>query len=638
MFKYWFTLSILFFIQTQIIGGETDSLVSLIEQTKESPKKVDLMLELSKIYFNSSPEKAISVSIEAQELSTKIDYPKGLAYGYKNQGIANYFRGNYIEALDAWFASLDVFETIGDKVGIANMQSNIGAIYYNQGDYNNALDYYLKSLKVSEEIQDTLRILTALTNIGAVYTDNPMNHGHALEYGLRALALSEAIQENDAIATASINIGEIYLARDESEKALKYFNRSLEVMHGNDGVIFTMVSISRVHALDKEYGKALEILNEALAMADSLDAKPNIVNALAAKAEVYRLMGLNTDAITLFKKTALLASDLDAIKDLQKAYLGLSNVYYQIEKFDSAYKYQRLMMVAKDSLYSLETQKILKNQMFNFQIEKKQNEINLLKKDQELKDLDIKKQKVIKNLVMAGFFSVIIFLIVVVFQKKRISKEKERSEELLLNILPYEIAEELKDQGKSDARNYSEVSVIFTDFKEFTGLSQKMSAKELVSEVNYYFKAFDGIVSKYNIEKIKTIGDAYMAASGLPVAETHSVKNTLIAALEMQEVVKIRQTDTNHPNAKYFNMRLGVHTGPVVAGIVGVKKFQYDIWGDTVNTASRMESHGDVGKVNISEYTYQSIKNEPEFKFEFRDEVEVKGKGIMKMYFVELRK
>lgn len=634
MIKYWLWFSVLFFTQIQLYATKIDSISTRIEQTEESVDKVDLMLELSKAYFNTNLEKAINVARQAQKLSLKLNYSEGLAYSYKNEGIAHYFKGDYLQASELWLLSLEVFVSIDDKVGIANMLSNIGAIYYNQGDYNNALDYYLKSLKVSEEIQDTLRILTALTNIGAVYTDNPLNHDQALDYCMRALSLSEAIQENNAIATVSINMGEIYFARQEHDAALKYFNRSLEVMEGSDGVVFTMVSISKIYLNEKDYQKALAILNEALEIADSLNAKPNIVNALTAKAEVYRLLKSNERAITLFKKSAVLAKEIEAIKDLQKAYMGLSNVYYNIQKFDSAYKYQELMMFAKDSLFTSETQKILKNQMFNFQIEKKQNEINLLKKDQELKDLDLKRQKVIKNLIMAGFFSVIIFLVVVVFQKNRISKEKERSEELLLNILPYEIAEELKEQGKSDARNYNEVTVIFTDFKEFTGLSQMMSAKDLVREVNFYFKSFDEIVSKYNIEKIKTIGDAYMAASGLPVADTHSVKNTILAALEMQEVVLSRQKDSPNSNAKYFNMRVGVHTGPVVAGIVGVKKFQYDIWGDTVNTASRMESHGDVGKVNISEYTYQSIKNHTEFEFENRGEIEVKGKGIMKMYFV----
>src|SRR5690606_19212381 len=142
----------------------------------------------------------------------------------------------------------------------------------------------------------------------------------------------------------------------------------------------------------------------------------------------------------------------------------MNDAYAAMARYDSAYKYQKLMVKAKDSLYNIETDKLLSNQLFNFQIEKKQGEINLLKKDQELKTLDIEKQKIIRNLIMAGFISVIIFLLVAILQKRKISKEKDRSEKLLLNILPYEIAEELKEQGQSEARDFNQVTVLFTDF------------------------------------------------------------------------------------------------------------------------------------------------------------------------------
>ena len=223
---------------------------------------------------------------------------------------------------------------------------------------------------------------------------------------------------------------------------------------------------------------------------------------------------------------------------------------------------------------------------------------------------------------------------------KIIQKEKDRSDELLHNILPAEVAAELKEKGESEARDFEHVTVLFTDFVEFTQTAEKLSAKELVSEINTCFRAFDEIIQKYQIEKIKTIGDAYMAAGGLHVPRTSEPGDVVRAALEMQEFMIKHQSEREEQNLPAFKMRVGIHTGPVVAGIVGVKKFQYDIWGDTVNTASRMESAGEPGKVNISHDTYILLNthtdSEQQFEFESRGKISVKGKGEMEMHFVTL--
>ena len=218
--------------------------------------------------------------------------------------------------------------------------------------------------------------------------------------------------------------------------------------------------------------------------------------------------------------------------------------------------------------------------------------------------------------------------------KRAIEKEHARSEELLLNILPSEVAEELKAKGHAEAKHFEQVTILFTDFKGFTEASERMSPQELVEELNSCFKAFDHIVTGRGIEKIKTIGDAYMCAGGLPVPSSSTPAGVVHAALEMQAFMIARKKERDAARMPFFEMRVGMHTGPVVAGIVGVKKFAYDIWGDTVNTASRMESSGEVGQVNISESTYALVKNEPGFSFMPRGKVQAKGKGEMEMYFV----
>jgi len=243
----------------------------------------------------------------------------------------------------------------------------------------------------------------------------------------------------------------------------------------------------------------------------------------------------------------------------------------------------------------------------------------------------------------------IIFLLAVVFENayqrsmnkldqknKEIEREKERSDDLLLNILPEEIADELKDKGYAEARQYDMVSVMFSDFVNFTTNTEKMSPKELVSELNYFFKSFDNIITKYKLEKIKTIGDSYLATAGMSEQPESSANDIVQAGLDMQEVVNERKIQRDNEGKPSFLMRIGIHTGPVVAGIVGVKKFAYDIWGDTVNTAARMEQTGAPGKVNISESTFQNIK--AVFECEYRGEIEAKNKGKMKMYFIRDRK
>ena len=216
-----------------------------------------------------------------------------------------------------------------------------------------------------------------------------------------------------------------------------------------------------------------------------------------------------------------------------------------------------------------------------------------------------------------------------------IRKQKDEVENLLLNILPSEVAEELKVKGSAEAQQFDEVTVLFTDFKGFTQLSEKMSPKELVFVINEYFSDFDHIMGKYGIEKIKTIGDAYMAVGGLPITTSTHALDVVLAAIEIQQLVAEHKRVKEAKGELFFEIRIGIHTGPVVAGIVGVKKFAYDIWGSTVNIASRMESNGEVGKINISKTTYTLVKDK--FNCVERGKIKIKGGDEVDMYYVEGR-
>lgn len=245
-------------------------------------------------------------------------------------------------------------------------------------------------------------------------------------------------------------------------------------------------------------------------------------------------------------------------------------------------------------------------------------------------------------ILLVGAMGVIFYLLNQIRKNKEagIKRENEmsaaqlRSDELLLNILPFQIAEELKDKGAVKARKYEGVSILFTDFKNFSGRAKQFSATDLVKEIDYLFRGFDHIMSKYDIEKIKTIGDAYMAATGLTAKNTNGAINIVRAAVEMNAFMQEYAQERQRKKQLYFQMRIGIHTGPVIAGVVGVRKFSFDIWGDTVNIAARMESAGGVDKINISQNTYEMIKAEKEFSFDYRGELEVKSIGKVKMYFV----
>ncbi|WP_185146970.1 adenylate/guanylate cyclase domain-containing protein [Chryseobacterium echinoideorum] len=208
-----------------------------------------------------------------------------------------------------------------------------------------------------------------------------------------------------------------------------------------------------------------------------------------------------------------------------------------------------------------------------------------------------------------------------------LQKEKQKTEDLLLNILPHEVAEELKENGSSKAKYYDEVTVLFTDFVNFTQSSEKMGAEKMLVELNECFTAFDMIMEKHGLEKIKTIGDAYLAVCGLPIKNENHAYQTVLVAFDIIKFIEERKKT----NPDVLDIRIGINSGSLIAGIVGVKKFAYDIWGDTVNTAARMEQNSEKGKINISESTYQLVKEK--INCEYRGKIHTKGKGDMDMYF-----
>lgn len=222
--------------------------------------------------------------------------------------------------------------------------------------------------------------------------------------------------------------------------------------------------------------------------------------------------------------------------------------------------------------------------------------------------------------------------ILVLVLKNQFNQERNKSEKLLLNILPESIADELKKFDHVEPKYYDSATVLFTDFVGFTKIAESMKPAELIASLDDCFSHFDAIIRKHGLEKIKTIGDAYMAVSGIPIpVEDHALR-AVRAALEVQTFMESKRREKAKENLPFWELRLGMNSGHLVAGVVGTQKFVYDVWGDTVNTGSRLESAGSPGRVNISESVFHLVKDS--FNCEYRGKIPAKGKGEIDMYFV----
>ena len=596
-------------------------------------------------YLYSQPDSAYFFAQLQYQFAKKRGYKIHEAKALKTQGTSFWVKGNYLSAKKFYNKSLLIYEEIGDKKGICASLNNIGAIYNSQGQGVRALEFFNKSLKVREEIGDKLGIGTSLLNIGVTY-ETQGGYEKKLEFYNKSLKIFQEINYELGIAIALGNIGEVYSGLGKDSLALDYFQQGLEVseeISDKQGMAWILKFIGDIYLDQDNYSKALEFFQRSLEQNEEIEDTQGIAMTLMAIGKLYNIQGNHQKALVSCTKGLLYIQDSGFIFEKKDACECLYDAYKALGNTNKALTYHEQMLVLSDSLKIKETTKKLQEMEFDKQVSA--DSIAQVEKDrlvQKANDDEVSRKNRAKNIAIGGGLLFMIlaggFFIRSRYIKKSrdlISKEKDISENLLLNILPAEIAEELKSKGKADARNFDNVSILFTDFKSFTETSAKLSAQDLVSEINVCFEVFDGIMGKYGIEKIKTIGDAYMAVGGLPVPGEDSVKNTVLAALEMQAFISKRNVEMDTIGKHSFQMRAGIHTGSVVAGIVGVKKFQYDIWGDAVNTSNRMESNGQVGKVNISKQTYELIKDDQQFTFEKRGKIQAKGKGEIEMYFVE---
>ncbi len=584
-----------------------DSLIVELSHSKADTNKVKLLNEICFDYSAINPTEGISYGTQSLELAKTLDYKVGLIHAHNRIGINYRGTANYPKALEHYFLGLRLAEEINSKNLIAIITGNIGTIYWNLSDYKDALEYYSKALAINQELGIKKSEAANLNNIGEVYRFQSQ-YSKALEYYAMALKINEDLNRKQNVAMNIGNMGSVYLYQSEFTKAREYLEKGNELykeVGNNSGLVEGYSSLGLLY---------LQITKE-----ENLSSLKDIGggNKLYAlhKAKVY------TDS------AIVIAKEIGQLKYLFEAYQTMSEIYSKLGDYTAALESHKLYATIKDSVFNVEKNNKLTQTQMQYEFDKKEAASN---SEQEKKDIQ---QRIIRNSITAGLIGSLLFLFFMIRQRNNIRKEKLRSDELLLNILPHETAEELKKTGTTKAKYFGTVTVLFTDIIDFTALSEKLGAQDLVNQINYCYSAFDEIITRHNVEKIKTIGDSYMCAAGLPVETTTHAADIVNVAIEIRDFMQRETAKRKAEGKTFFEVRIGCNSGPVVAGIVGIKKFAYDIWGDTVNIASRMETTGEAGKINISGSTYALVKDK--FKCEYRGKIDAKNKGMIDMYFAD---
>ncbi|MDX5586055.1 MAG: adenylate/guanylate cyclase domain-containing protein [Aureibaculum sp.] len=528
-----------------------------------------------------------------------------------------------------------------DKVFSGYLQK--GTAYRKKGELSNALESYLHAAKVAND--NNLRRLGIINiTIADVYSLME-NHSNAIQYYDKAITILRVEKDSILLATALINAGDEAFSTKNYDLSLKYFKESGQIFKEMDyliGTAYNLGNMGMIFAEQEKNSLAESNINEAIVILEKLGDYPPICEYLIYMADIYLKKGNIPRTLNYATRSHELAQQYKLKKQLGDANLKLSEIYEKTGDEKKSLTYYKDYIVYRDSVKNieavqkqanLETQyQVAQNQIkSDYEISQKQTEVDLLsqqKKNQRIVVIATAIALLLIGLLAIGLLRRNKFI---ERTKKIIEEEKDRSDNLLLNILPEETAQELKENGKVLAKQFDAVTVLFTDFKGFTKYSENLSPQDLVETIDFYFSKFDEILEKHGLEKIKTIGDAYMCAGGLPFPSKNHAHKMIRAAFEIAEFVDETKKNENE-SGKIFDIRIGINSGPVVAGVVGSKKFAYDIWGDTVNVASRMESMSEPGKINISENTYALIKED--FNCEYRGEIEAKNRGKLKMYFV----
>lgn len=606
-----------------------DSLQAILKTAGQDTNKVNILNALSYELLYSNADTTVYYATLAKNLSEKLNYSRGTASAYLRLGQAYNNLGSYGQSQLCLSKALALST---DKLTTAKIYVNIGINHYEMSNYPEALKNYFTGLKAFEEAGDKKAIGSVYNNIALIYSDMG-NYEEALKNHIAAKKIREANGDKRGIAGSYLNMGIIYFSLGNYTEALNnYFeaNKMYEELGDKNEFALTYSHIGVIYKNQHKYADALKYYFAALKIQEEMGDKEGIAVSNYNIGTVHLEDGKAQLAREWLMKGLQLAKEIGIKTTIQDSYLSLSQADSTLGNYTNAYDNYKMYIIYRDSITNKEnTEKILQ-QKIQYEFDKKETQSRA---EQAVTKKELQTQKLVRNGFVVGFAVVLLFALLFLSQRNKIKLEKKRSDELLLNILPEEVANEIKRTGRSKPKTFSMVTVMFTDFKDFTRVSQYISAELLVAELDYCFSAFDKMLQKYKIEKIKTVGDAYLCASGLPVTSFTHATDMVSVAIEMCNFILERKKEKEAKGEIPFELRIGIHTGPVVAGIVGVKKYAYDIWGDTVNLAARMEQNSEAGKINISGSTYELVKDK--FKCVHRGKVHAKNKGEIDMFFVE---
>jgi adenylate cyclase len=627
--------------------------------------------------IHGRPEEAIRHFRQALALRGRIGDRKGMASVHNNLGNIHLDREEFVDALREYQASLRILEELGDGERIARAHYSMALAHAGLENYPEALDQVYRYLGFAEEQEDTEAQANALNLIGTIKAETELT-GEALSYFERVLRIREGMDDPYALAVAcqnlgaaEDNIGERFLeegridsALAHQEKALAWFRRALELNRSNGdaaGEADILLNLGVVHKnrgqawadrsdrarATREWDIALDWLQRSRTLREAEGLQDGMMALLNAFGDVHRRRGELDRALQYTMACMDLARAAGNAKFIRTAWKDLSRIYALQGRWKEAYEARKEHDDLRWKEFNAKRIQDYERREVQFGDEKKQRLLERREQELKLQQARLAEART-RQRALAGGGVALVLLALLLYNRNRIktkanrelaernvviARERERSDNLLLNILPRSTAEELKERGQAAARRYPSVTVLFTDFTGFTALAAGLSPEDLVAELDTCFRAFDAIAGRHGLEKIKTIGDAYLCAGGLPEPLPDHAAAVVRASLDMQAWVEERHRSLSAQGRPAFRMRAGIHTGPVVAGVVGDRKFAYDIWGDTVNTAQRMEGAGEPGRVNVSEATRALLG--AEFHCTPRGDIAAKGKGSIPMFWVE---